>query len=99
MNIQIYILFFLSYTPCNTQIRLVKGMSLSGRSERFYHPKVRHFAIVDAILYPPKVSSERVIDDIGTDENNRRNGSKVLALWLTLTYNVSYSCCMSYSRL
>ena len=99
MNIQIYILFFLSYTPCNTQIRLVKGMSLSGRSERFYHPKVRHFAIVDAILSPPKVSSERVVDDVGTDENNRRNGSKVLALWLTLTYNVSYSCCMSYSRL
>jgi hypothetical protein len=99
MNIQIYILFFLSYTPCNTQIRLVKGMSLSGRSERFYHPKVRHFAIVDAILYPPKVSSKRVVDDIGTDENNRRNGSKVLALWLTLTFNVSYSCCMSYSRL
>ena len=99
MNIQIYILFFLSYTPCNTQIRLVKGMSLSGRSERSYRPKIRHFAVVDAILYSPKVSSERVIDDIGTDENNRRNGSKVLALWLILTYNVSYSCCMSYSRL
>ena len=99
MNIQIYILFFYRILPATHQVRLVKGMSLSGRSERFYHPKVRHFAIVDAILYPPKVSSERVIDDIGTDENNRRNGSKVLALWLTLTYNVSYSCCMSYSRL
>jgi hypothetical protein len=60
-----------------------QGISLLGRPERSYHPKVRHFAVVDAILYPPKVSSERVVDDVGTDGNNRRNGSKVPYLWLT----------------
>ena len=58
-------------------------MSLFDRPERSYHPKVRHFAVVDAILYPPKVSSEQVVDDVGTDGNNRRNGSKVSFLWLT----------------
>ena len=26
------------------------------------------FAVVDAILYPPKVSSERVVDDVGTPQ-------------------------------
>ena len=60
-------------------------MSLFGRPERSYHPKVRHFAVVDAILYPPKVSSERVVDDVGTDGNNRRNGSKVPYLWPQIT--------------
>ena len=45
-----------------------QGMSLFGRPERSYHPKVRHFAVVDAILYPPKVSSERVVDDVGTPQ-------------------------------
>ena len=54
---------------------VLKGMSLSGRPGRFFHPKERHFAVVDAILYPPKVSSERVVDDVGTDGNKRRNGS------------------------
>jgi len=54
---------------------VLKGMSLSGRPRRFFHPKERHFAVVDAILYPPKVSSERVVDDVGTDENKRRNGA------------------------
>ena len=60
-------------------------MSLFGRPERSYHPKLRHFAVVDAILYPPKVSSERVVDDVGTDGNNRRNGSKVPYLWPQIT--------------
>ena len=60
-------------------------MSLFGRPERSYHPKVRHFAVVDAILYPPKVSSERVVDDVGTDGNNRWNGSKVPYLWPQIT--------------
>ena len=59
---------------------LVKGMSLWGRPGRFFHPRERHsrerhFAVVDAILYPPKVSSERVADDVGTDGNKHRNGS------------------------
>ena len=35
------------------------------------------------ILYPPKVSSERVVDDVGTNRNKRRHGSKVTILWLT----------------
>ena len=35
------------------------------------------------ILYPSKVSSERVIDDVGTPRRWRRNGSKVPYLWLT----------------
>ena len=82
-----------------------QGISLCGRPERSYHPKVRHFAVVDAILYPPKVSSERVVDDVGTDGNNRRNGSKVSFLWLTclntckITKNPAYSgtfCEISY---
>ena len=60
-----------------------QGISLLDRPERSYRPKARHFAVVDAILYPPKVSSERVVDDVGTDGNNRRNGSKVPYLWLT----------------
>ena len=60
-----------------------QGISLCGRPERSYRPKVRHFAVVDAILYPPKVSSEQVVDDVGTDGNNRRNGSKASSLWLT----------------
>ena len=60
-----------------------QGISLLDRPERSYHPKARHFAVVDAILYPPKVSSEQVVDDVGTDGNNRRNGSKVSFLWLT----------------
>jgi hypothetical protein len=42
-------------------------MSLLGRPRRFFHPRERHFAVVDAILYPPKVSSERVENDVGTD--------------------------------
>ena len=50
-------------------------MSLYGRPDRFFHPKERHFAVEDAILYPPKVSSERVVDDVGTDGNKRWNGS------------------------
>ena len=54
---------------------LVKGMSLWGRPGRSFHPRERHFAVVDAILYPPKVSSERVADDVGTDGNKRWNGS------------------------
>ena len=58
-----------------TLSRLVKGMSLWGRPGRFFHPKERHFAVVDAILYPPKVSSERVVDDVGTDGNKRWSGS------------------------
>ena len=60
-----------------------QGISLLDRPERSYRPKVRHFAVVDAILYPPKVSSEQVVDDVGTDGNNRRNGSKASFLWLT----------------
>ena len=67
----------------NCQSVVPQGISLCGRPERSYRPKVRHFAVVDAILYPPKVSSERVVDDVGTDGNNRRNGSKVSFLWLT----------------
>ena len=67
----------------NCQSVVPQGISLLDRPERSYRPKVRHFAVVDAILYPPKVSSERVVDDVGTDGNNRRNGSKVPYLWLT----------------
>ena len=67
----------------NCQSVVPQGISLFGRPERSYRPKARHFAVVDAILYPPKVSSERVVDDVGTDGNNRRNGSKVPYLWLT----------------
>ena len=48
--------------------KLLREISLFGRPERSYHPKVRHFAVVDAILYPPKVSSERVVDDVGTPQ-------------------------------
>ena len=54
-----------------------------GRPERSFHSKVRHFWSVVTILYPPKVSSERVVDDVGRDGNKRRNGSKVSPLWLT----------------
>ena len=54
-----------------------------GRPERSFHSKVRHFWSVVTILYPPKVSSERVVDDVGTNGNKRRNGSKVSPLWLT----------------
>ena len=58
-------------------------MSLSGRPRRCYHPKASHLAVVDESLYPPKVTSERVLDDFGTDGNKRRNGSKVMSLRLT----------------
>ena len=41
-------------------------MSLSGRSNVTFDPKVRHFTTVPMILYPPKVSSEHLVDDVGT---------------------------------
>ena len=44
---------------------LVKGTILSGRSRRSLRSLQRHFAVVVMILCPPKVSSERVADDVG----------------------------------
>ena len=59
-------------------------MSLSGRCERSLQSFVRHFAVVVMIPYPPKVSSEHFIDDVGTPRNCHRNNSKVIYFRKTL---------------
>ena len=55
-------------------------MSLSGRSNVTFDPKVCHFTTVPMILYPPKVSSEHLVDDVGTSVNHHRNDPKVTIL-------------------
>ena len=70
----------------NCQSVVPQGISLFGRPERSYHPKARHFAVVDAILYPPKVSSERPIDDVPSGERCRWNDPKVTLFILSGLY-------------
>ena len=55
-------------------------MSLSGRSNVTFDPKVCHFTTVPMILYPPKVSSEHLEDDVGTSVNHHRNDPKLTIL-------------------
>ena len=54
--------------------------SLSGRSWRSFDPFQWHFAVVPTSLYPPKVTSERVVDAIGTPARWLRNDPKVTYL-------------------
>ena len=61
------------------------GISPMGRSWRSFHPKVSHLAVVDESLYPPKLTSERVVDDCGTGRNKRRNGSNLTSYILHLS--------------
>ena len=51
--------------------------SLWSRSWRSFYLSQRHFAGVPMILYTPKVSSERVVDAIGSTHRWRRNDAKV----------------------
>ena len=50
--------------------------SLSGRSDVIFTPKVRHFTTVPMIVYPSKVSSEHLVDDVGTGLNHHRSDPK-----------------------
>ena len=61
-------------------IRSFKETLLSGRSEVIFDPKVSHFATVPTILYPPKVSSEHLVDDCGTGLNHHRSDPKPILL-------------------
>ena len=64
-------------------------MSLSGRSNVTFDPKVRHFTTVPMILYPPKVSSEHLVDDVGTSVNHHRNDPKVTILTKSAAFSLT----------
>ena len=49
-------------------------------SEVIFDPKVSHFATVPTILYPPKVSSEHLVDDCRTGLNHHRSDPKPIIL-------------------
>ena len=47
-----------------------------GRPNVIFDPKMRYFTVVPMILYPPKVSSEHLVDDVGSGLNQRRSDPK-----------------------
>ena len=72
-------------------------MSLSGRSNVTFDPKVCHFTTVPMILYPPKVSSEHLVDDVGASVNHHRNDPKVTILTKSTAFSlkIGASCAIS----
>ena len=97
--LQIYIKFlksqtFLEYFCCFAD-KMTKSIILSGRSNVTFAPKVCHFTIVPMILYPPKVSSEHLVDDVGTSVNHHRNDPKVTILTKSTAFS---SKCLYFER-
>ena len=64
----------------SVEVDSAKMQSLSGLFWRSFHPFQWCFAVVPMILYPPKVSSERVVDAIGSTWRWRRNECKMTSV-------------------
>ena len=47
-------------------VTTVINILLYSRSEAIFDPKVSHFTTIPKSLYPPKLTSERAVDDVGT---------------------------------
>lgn len=55
-----------------------KGTSSLSRSNVSFHPKVSPFATVPTSLSGGKVTSEDLVDDCGTTQNQRRDDLKLI---------------------
>ena len=61
-------------------------------SEVIFDPKVSHFATVPTILYPPKVSSEHLVDDCRTGLNHHRSDPKPIILIKNADFSSKKQC-------
>jgi len=55
------------HPSCTNGATLLQKTSSTGRFEVIFDLKISHFPPVPKLLYPPKVTWERVVDDFGTD--------------------------------